>query len=329
MENYTVMWHSRSSGKAADITSRCGSIATTDDITSLAVTMSVDVQQSSVDANFPVLGIACGDRILFYKDGKLTLDGQVETVSGDFRTKIQLSVTDDGVILTKNDIIIQFNGIAADKAIRQLCARLGITAASIPSMSTRITHIYHDAVSTVLQNILDTVTAETGTEYFVRVRSGALYVIPYGKKPVSATYKPAGNLAAFSIQNEPGSLTVKWSTEDLRNAVQIYSDQNDSVSVLAKASDANSIAKYGQRVKVDTFSDSDGSTAAQKARTLLKQMNKVTEEITLHTYGADNVTAGVVLAFKEAEFTGNFLITAVTHNYCHPHTMDLTVKRVS
>lgn len=329
MENYTVLWHSRSTGKATDITSRCGSISTTDDITSLAVTMSMDVQQSSIDANFPVLGIACGDRILFYKDGKLTMDGQVETASGDYRTKLQLSVTDDGVILTKNDVIIQFNGIAADKAVRQLCARLGITVGSIPAMSTRITHIYHDSVSTVLQDILDAVTAETGTEYFIRVRSGALHVIPYGKKPVTATYKPAGNLAAFPIQSEPGSLTVKWSIEDLHNAVQIYSDQNDSVSVLAKASDAASIARYGQRVKVDTFSDSDGSTAAQKARTLLKQLNTVTEEISLHTYGADNVTAGVVLAFKEAEFTGNFLVTAVTHTYSHPHTMDLTVKRVS
>lgn len=329
MENYTIMWHSRSSGKTADITSRCGGISTTDDITSLAVTMSMDVQQSSVDANFPTLGIACGDRILFYKDGKLTMDGQVEAVSGDYRTKLQLSITDDGVILTKNDVIIQFNGVSADKAIRQLCARLKITAGNIPAMSTRITHIYHDAVSTVLQGILDTVTAETGTKYFVRVRSGALHVIPYGKKPVSATYKPAGNLAAFPIQSEPGSLTVKWSVEDLRNAVQIYSDQDKSVSVLAKALDAASIARYGQRVKVDTFSDSDGSTAAQKAKTLLKQLNTVTEEISLHTYGADNVTAGVALAFKEAEFTGNFLVTAVTHTYGHPHTMDLTVKRVS
>jgi hypothetical protein len=66
----------------------------------------------------------------------------------------------------------------------------------------------------------------------------------------------------------------------------------------------------------------------QKARTLIAQLNTVSKEITIHTYGADSLTAGVVLAFDLAEFTGNFLVKAVTHNYDHPHTMDLTRKRM-
>ena len=61
---------------------------------------------------------------------------------------------------------------------------------------------------------------------------------------------------------------------------------------------------------------------------MLSQLNTVSEEITVHTYGADSVTAGVVLAFDLAEFAGNFLVKSVTHNYDHPHTMDLTLKRM-
>lgn len=256
------------------------------------------------------------------------MDGQIETISGDYRDKMQLSVTDDGIILTKNDLIIQFNGVAADTAIRQLCAKLGITVGSIPAMNTKITKICHDAVSTILQDILDTAMAETGKEYKIRVHSGKLYVTPYGTTPVTATYQPAGNLSAFAIQKQPGAPSVKWSIDDLRNAVQIYSDQDNSVSVLASASDTASIARYGQRMKLDTFSDSDGATAAQKAKTLLSQLNSVSEEISIHTFGADSVTAGVVLAFDLAEFSGNYLVKAVTHNYDHPHTMDLTLKRI-
>jgi hypothetical protein len=328
METYIAKWYSRDTGTTTDITSRCGGVSTADDLDSLAVTMSMDVQQSSIDPYHKPLAIACGDRILFYKDGSLVMDGQIETISGDYRTKMQLSVTDDGIILTQNDFIIQFNSVAADTAIKQLCAKLGIAVGSVPAMSTKITKIYHGAVSTILQDILDTATAETGTEYKIRVRGGKLYITPYGTAPVTATYQPAGSLPAFPIQRQPGAPSVKWSIDSLRNAVQIYSDQDNSVSVLASASDAASIARYGQRMKLDTFSDSDGATAAQKARTLLSQLNTVSEEISIHTYGAGSVTAGVVLAFDLAEFTGTFLVKAVTHNYDHPHTMDLTLKRI-
>lgn len=328
MEKYLAKWYSRDTGSTTDLTSRCGAVSLTDDLDSLAVTMSMDVQQSAIDPHYKPLGIACGDRILFYKNGSLIMSGQIGTVSGDYRTKIQLSVTDDGIILTKNDVIVQFNGVAADTAIWQLCAKLEITAGSIPTMNTAITKIYHDAVSTVLQDILETVTAETGTEYKIRVRNGKLYITPYGTTPVTATFQPAGNLSAFEIQKQPGVPNIKWSIDDLRNAVQIYSDQDNSVSVLASASDADSVARYGQRMKIDTFSDSDGATAAQKAKTLLAQLNAVTKEISIHTYGADSVSSGVVLAFDLDEFAGNFRVKAVTHNYDHPHTMDLTLKRV-
>ena len=328
MEKYIAKWYSQDAGVATDITARCGGVSTSDDLDSLAVTMSMDVQQSSIDPEHKPLAIACGDRILFYKDGSLVMDGQIQAISGDYRDKMQLSVTDDGIILTQNDLMIQFNGVAADTAIRQLCAKLGIPVGSVPAMSAKITKICHDAVSTILQDILTTATAETGTEYKIRVRGGKLYVTPYGRAPITATYQRAENIPAFPIQRQPGAPSIKWSIENLRNAVQIYSGRDNSGSVLASASDTASVARYGRRMKLDTFSDSDGATAAQKARKLLSQLNAVSEEISIHTYGADNVTAGVVLAFDLTEFAGNFLVKSVTHNYDHPHTMDLTLKRI-
>lgn len=46
MEKYIAKWHSRETGATTDITSRCGGVSTSDDLDSLAVTMSMDVQQS-------------------------------------------------------------------------------------------------------------------------------------------------------------------------------------------------------------------------------------------------------------------------------------------
>lgn len=42
-------------------------------------------------------------------------------------------------------------------------------------MASAITKIYHDDVSAILTDILGTVSAETGKQYHIRVRSGKLY----------------------------------------------------------------------------------------------------------------------------------------------------------
>lgn len=329
MEQYVVKWQRDIKTPPVDISARAGGITTTDDLDSLVVSMSLDVQQGVLDPYHKPLAISCGDRIQFYRSGALVMDGQVNTVSGDYREKQQLTVYDDGVVLSKNDLIIQFNGISASKAITQLCGRLGIAVGGLPTMPTKITQIYHDAVSTILEDILDTVSAETGKQYHIRVRGGKLYVIERGSKVIAAKYKAAENLPAQLIQLQTGSPSVKKSIEDLRNAVTICSDQDSSVSVLASAADSASVARYGKRMKIDTCSDKDGSTATQKAKTLLASLKAETEEITVQTFGADNVQAGVLLYFDMKEFSGTFLVSAVTKNFGNPYTMDLTLKRVS
>lgn len=330
MEQYVVKWLRRSdnSNAVTDISARAGDISTNDDLDSLAVSMSLSVQQGVLDPYHKPLHISCGDRILFYKDGVLTMDGQINTVSGDYREKQTLTVYDDGCVLSKNDLIIQFNDVSASQAITQLCGRIGIPVGDLPVLPTKITHIYRDSVSTILDDILDTVSAETGKQYFIRLRGGKLCILERGSKLVTARYKAADNLPAHLIQTQVGSPSVKHSIEDLRNAVTIYTDQDSSVSVLASVSDDASIARFGRRVKIDTYSDQDSSTAAQKAKTLLASLNKETEEITVHTFGADNVTAGVLLYFDLSEFSGTFLVSAVSKNYGYPYTMDMTLRRV-
>lgn len=331
MEQYVVKWLRYVNKKPVivDISARAGDISTTDDLDSLAVSMTLSVQQGVLDPYHKPLGLSCGDRILFYKDGALMLDGQIYSISGDYREKQTLTVYDDGVLLSKNDLIIQFNGASASQAVRQLCDRLGIPVGTLPDLPAKVTHLYHDSVSTILDGILDTVEAETGKRYFVRIRGGKLCLLQRASGGVvAARYRAADNLPAHLIQLATGSPSVKRSIEDLRNAVTIYSDQDSSVSVLATASDSASIERYGRRMKVDTYSDKDGATAAQKARTLLSALNRETEEITVRTFGADNVTAGVLLYFDLEEFKGTFMVSAVTKQYGHPYTMDMTLRRI-
>lgn len=315
MENYRVKWLSRETGKTTDISHRAGNVSVSDDLDSLCRSMTLEVAQSVCDGRLGTVPVLPGDRVLFYKDGALLFDGQVESCSGNYRSKMQLNVYDDGALLAKNDVILQCNGVAADQAIRLLCARLGVPVGELPVLPQVIEKIYHEAASSVIENILGAVTAETGAEYFIRVLAGALCVLPYGYQTVQLPERRIG---------EP---SVKLSAENLRNAVQIYSDQDDTVSVLASAEDAESQARYGRRMKVDAYSDEDGATAGQKARTLLQSLNTVEEEVSVKAHGLDAVRAGVLLRLDLAEVSGTFLVKAVSKRFAATYTMDVTLRR--
>lgn len=326
MGRYQVFWRPWN-GQRVDISARAGGLSLSDDLDSLAVSLSLDVMQSSLDPFFKPLDIAGGDRIALYKDGALVLDGQVNVTSGDLREKLSVTAYDEGIVLGKNDLIIQCNGLAADEAIRRVCARLGVPVGELPSMPTAITKIYRQGVSAVLKDILDTVAAETGRRYFVRCTGGMLAVRPYGWKVADARCWEADNLDLLPIQLQPGTPSVKRSIEELRNVVRVYTDKDDAVSVLGEAVHADSVARYGQRVALEAYSDKDGATAGQKARTRLVELDRETEEIALQVRGADEVSAGCLLDFDMREISGHFLVKAVTKNFGDPYTMDLTLER--
>lgn len=323
--DYQVFWQGAAGRE--DISERSGNLAVTDDLDSLAVSMSLDVAQNIADPFFPPLKIACGDRIQLYHGGELVMDGQVNVVSGDYRNSLTLTAYDDGVILGKNDLIIQFNGVSADVAIRQMCRRLGIAVGELPAMPTAISKIYHDSVSVILEGILNTVTAETGARYLVRCMGGTVNVRRVGAEVLAPKYYFAANMDPAPIQAQPSAPSFKRDIEDLRNMVKIYTDKDGAVSVLASASDPVSVARYGQRMALETYSDQESAPAAQKARTRLAELNRESEEISLQTMGADEVYAGALLEFDLEEFSGVFLVKAVTKNYGHPYTMDLTLER--
>ena len=107
----------------------------------------------------------------------------------------------------------------------------------------------------------------------------------------------------------------------------VYSEADNSVSVMAEAESAESIRRYGRRTALETFSDQNGVTAAAKARTVLAEKNQVAEEFSLHCYGSDRIVGGCRLKVDLAEAQGEFWVERVTHNLGPPHTMDLTLRR--
>ena len=106
--------------------------------------------------------------------------GQVQAVSGSYRESLSVTCHDNGRLLTTNDVIIQFDNVAAKTAIAQLAAKVGIPSLSCPDLISSVYSLEKNNAATIVQDILETVTAENGVTYVPRMM-GNTHLL-YGSK---------------------------------------------------------------------------------------------------------------------------------------------------
>ena len=328
-DRYAIQWQSYETGRVRDISDRVTSPTLTDDSASVCTELSFQVLQATGEKFFPPLEILPGDLVSCVNTNskECVFFGQVQQVSGSYRESMTITCQDDGRLLTTNDIIIQFDNVAAKTAIEQIAAKLGIKKFSCPDLVSSVYSLEKQNAATILQNILETVTAENGVPYFPRIMGDTLVIRSFAETTIRAYCRQESNLASFDVMDEPGDPQVSWDIADLRNHVIVYSDMDSSASVQAEEEDKASIQRYGRRTALETFSDQDTVTAAAKAKNTLLSRNKVAEEFSLTTYGSDRVCAGVRMMVDLAEIRGEFWVEAVTHDLGPPHMMTMTMRR--
>lgn len=328
---YQYLWESWETGKTLDITDRVGSPVLEDDSDSLCLEFSFSLLQSSGERFLQPLKLAPGDTIAVVNTGskETFFLGQIQSMSGAYRDSMSYTCLDAGRLLTTNDVILQFNNVPAKTALLNLANKVGIQSISCPNLISSVYDIVKDNAATIAKNILETVTAENGVPYFLRMMGGVLVVRSFGETCIRGWHRQESNLAAFDILDEASAPSGSWSIDDLRNHVQVYSDADDAVTVLASAENAASIRRYGRRTALETFSDQDKVTAASKAKTTLARLNQVTEDFSLHCYGSDRIVAGCRLRLELEEASGEYWVTRVSHSLGPPHTMDLKIRRAT
>lgn len=326
---YTYTWQPALSGAAKDITDRVGSPSLEDDTDSVCLQLTFSVLQSSGEKFMQPLKITPGDfiSVMNTSSKECIFLGQVQSASGSYRDSMSYTCLDAGRLLTANDVILQFNNVAAKTALSQLAAKVGIQNVSCPNLVSSVYEIVHDNAATIAQDILETVTGENGVTYFLRMMGNTLVVKSFGNTCIQGWCRQEANLAAFNVLDEASAPSGSWSIEELRNHIQVYSESDDAVSVLASAEDAASILRYGRRTALETYSDQDSVTAAAKAKTTLTQKNQVSESFSLHTYGSDKIVAGCRIKVDLEEAQGEFWVTRAVHTLGPPHMMDLTIRR--
>lgn len=331
VDRYAVQWQSLDLGVTRDISDRVGDLTLKDDAESVCVEVSFSVLQASGEKFFPPLGIRPGDKVAVVNTSsrECLFSGQVEMVDGSYRDQMSVTCHDKGRLLTTNDVLMQFNNCPAITAISQIANRLGIQKFSCPNLVSSVYGIERTTAASIVQDILETVTAENGVPYFPRMMGDTLVIRSFAETPIRAWCRQEDNVQAFDVMAEPGAPQVSWDITGLRNAVIVYSEADDTVSVQAKAEDAASVRRYGRRTALVTYSDEDKVSAGAKAGSALRSKNIVEEGFSLTTYGSDRVCAGVRLQVELAEIRGDFWVTAVTHQLSRPHRMTMTLRRAT
>lgn len=314
-----------------DITEYCSSVQATDTLDALAVEVQFAVNKAQYDpAWVPFPKVAPGDKVRIVNHDSEVFSGVVIDAGLDGAC----IAYDRGYYLNESEVILQCSGIAADEAIRQLCKKAGITAGDICSLPTKITEVWvGDTPSSILDDILEACTLETGKQYHSRVRDGKLTVRVLGTAPIKAYHKPAANLAAFDITSAKGKATGSDTMDGLRNAVKIVAESDGKVYTGAVAGNSASIDSYGylQRV-VELQSGDDTAQLGQKAKTLLQNLDRITGKRSIDDmWGCDEVESGTVLQFDNSAafgFVGRYRVTSVTHTYGAEHKMALELESI-
>lgn len=314
-------------GSWIDITDYIGDLQSVDELNTLSVEVSFSLLQNPHDKYNKKLNLSCGDKILIKNGWKEVFSGVITQDNLDF----SYTANDVGWYLNESELVIQFNGVSADKAVSMLCSKAGIPLGEVPSMSTIITAVYlGETFASIFEDILEQVSTATGRTFLYRVEGGKLWLKDMPNDVLTLRHKPFDNVKAFDPTWALGQVSGSRSLSNLRNSIVLAKEENDTAYILASAENSESIAKFGKLQKVLSVDDSMSGSTASIVKNALAQYNTLSGEYSVTMYGDDNVKSGRCVRFNSGAFglAGVYRVQSVTHYYAVPHLMDLTVVPV-
>ena len=179
-----------------DITQFIGDLTAADELNALSVELTFSQIISPWDKYVPKINLSPGDKLCVNNKGTDIFSGVIVRVGLDGN----VTAYDLGWYLNKSNIVFQCTKTAADTAVKQMCAKAGITAGEIISLPTKITQSWVGKTpAEILSDILSACSAETGKDYHYRVINDALVIKELTEDVLIAYHKPAENVAFFNI----------------------------------------------------------------------------------------------------------------------------------
>lgn len=291
----------------ADLSFFTGSINLTTSVDTLGASFSFSVARNINDSSYSIIeNIKNGDIVKFENEKNLFTGVIIDVTTNRFSKDIKC--LDFYFYLNNNKVIKQFNELNASSCIENLLKSIGANIGTIEPIATSIDKIYKNrTVAEIIDDILKIVNEETGKKYLIEIEETTFSLVAHKKIKVQVE------------NNIFGMPTLNESMINMKNVVLVVSNDQEDESIYAEAKDSNGVKKYGmlqEIIEVDPDKD-DISKVRNIASQKLKELNKITQKVTLAVLGNDELRAGRTLEVEIKEFNikDEFLIKSCTHSF--------------
>lgn len=240
--------------------------------------------------------------------------GFLVTETRDGAESISYHALDHGFYLTQSQGLYKFKGVTVTDAIKKILTDFSIPVGSVLQMNTKVTHIYggSDSLVDIIKDLLKMAKDETGEAVNCEMREGKFYIEKRTGKIITGSVVQAENLAAIDVLATTSAPKRKRSIEEMGNIIKVVSEE----AIKAQARDEALIGLYGKLQKIISIDKKDSGQAAQIAKTKLKELGRIAEDVTVDFLGDDRFRAGRQFQYKDSATgaAGLFDIKACEHD---------------
>ncbi|TCO78017.1 XkdQ/YqbQ family protein [Marinisporobacter balticus] len=293
-----------------DITPLVGSINWRSNINELGQQLTFDIAFND-DRYFPVNPVDLGNLIILKNEEEI-LRAIVVSEQRNGRGRIEYSCFDYAFYLNKSKAVYQFNKVRGKKAIETILNDFKVSIGNIVPIPIITNKIYNNwVVSDIIKNILGMDKDITKTQYRMEMRQGKLYIENQEELMIKGTFRLSENIQPYDITSAISSPSRKRSIEEMKNSIQIVSDDH----VVVNLPKDKLIEKYGLLQEVISAEKKDIAQAKNMAKNKLDELAKIFEENSIEMIGNDQVRAGRTIEIKEpvTGMNGKYLIKDVNH----------------
>lgn len=300
--------------KPLDITQYCNSLSWGNELNGLSTQMSFNYAYNDTSTFKKIDAVNLGDHIVLSNGSNRIGTFMIINEGYQGRFGKPFTCNDYGWYLNKNKTVIQFNKISASNAIAKLLDRFGIKH-NLAYIKTVINKIHKDqAISDIINDILEQATLETGNKYYYEMINDTFILLDRLSSVIKNLIIDLG-YAKVNVLDTISNPSHSRSIEELKNKIQVVSSKEKSIKIIATAEDPTNISNFGLLQDVITVEDKQVSQARNIANNVLKDLNRVIEDISIELLGHDDIKAGRLIELTESvtKIKGVYLIKSANH----------------
>jgi len=266
-----------------------------------------------------------GDIIVLKNNDKVYFKGVVITREFNGRGKISYKSHDFGWYLNKNEDIYQFNASVTSN-IKRILNDYKIPIGKITEIPTIFKNLRRGTLSKIIEENIELGQKEQGKKYRWEMVGDSFYLEDLNENII--TYNSSAISDNENVNKYLKDIKHSISLDGLYNAIRVVGEHKNNIKYLAYADDQTNIKKYGKLQKLEYLDKDDYSKSSSISKNQLKELNKLSEKISVTLLGDDDCRANRVIEIEEPinKISGKFLINSCTHNIGSIHTMNLELE---